>query len=56
MLLIWRHSVLIECAIHIKLIRLIKICFLNETCSKVHIGQYLSNAFLIQIGLKQGND
>lgn len=30
-----------------KLILLIKIC-LNQTCSYVHIGKYLSDAFLIQ--------
>jgi hypothetical protein len=35
-----------------KLVRLIKMC-LNETYSKVHIGKYLSDSFLIQNGLKQ---
>jgi len=33
-------------------IRLIKVC-LNETCSKVHIGKNLSDAFPIQNDLKQ---
>jgi hypothetical protein len=36
-----------------KLVRLIKMC-LNETCSKVHIGEHLSDNFPIQNGLKQG--
>jgi len=37
-----------------KLFRLTKIC-LNETYSKVRICEELSNAFLIQNGLKQGD-
>jgi hypothetical protein len=37
-----------------KLVRLIKMC-LNETCSKVRIGKRLSDSFIIQNGLKQGN-
>jgi hypothetical protein len=37
-----------------KLLRLIKTC-LNETYSKVQIGNYLSHNFLIQNGLKQGD-
>jgi hypothetical protein len=37
-----------------KLVRLIKI-FLNETYSKVRIVEYLSDTFLIQSGLKQGD-
>jgi hypothetical protein len=28
---------------------------LNETCSKVHVGKYLSDTFPIQNGLKQGD-
>jgi hypothetical protein len=28
--------------------------YLNETCSKVHIGKYLSDMFPIQYGLKLG--
>jgi hypothetical protein len=28
---------------------------LNDTCSKVHIGKHLSDSFLIQNGLKQGD-
>jgi hypothetical protein len=37
-----------------KIIRLIKRC-LNETYSKVRIGKHLSDGFLIQNGLKQGD-
>jgi hypothetical protein len=36
------------------LVRLIKMC-LNETYSKVRIGEHLSYSFLIQNGLKQGD-
>jgi hypothetical protein len=35
-----------------KLVRLIKMS-LNETCSKIGIGKYLSDKFTIQNGLKQ---
>jgi hypothetical protein len=38
-----------------KLVRLIKMR-LNETCSEVHIGKYLSGMFPIQNVLKQGDD
>jgi hypothetical protein len=37
-----------------KLVRLIKMC-LNETYSKVRIGNHLSDSFPIQNGLKQGD-
>jgi hypothetical protein len=37
-----------------KLVRLIKM-FLNETYSKVIIGKHMSDTFLIQNGLKQGD-
>jgi hypothetical protein len=37
-----------------KLVRLINMC-LNETCSKVRIAKYLSDNFVIQNGLKQGD-
>jgi hypothetical protein len=37
-----------------KLVRLIKMC-LNETYCKVRIGKHLSDNFLIQNGLKQGD-
>jgi hypothetical protein len=38
-----------------KLVRLIKMC-LNETFSKVHMGKYLVDNFLIQNDLNQGDD
>jgi hypothetical protein len=38
----------------VKLVGLIKIC-LNKTDSKVRIGKYLSDNFLVQNGLKQGD-
>jgi hypothetical protein len=37
-----------------KVVRLIKVC-LNETYSKVRIGEHLSDRFPIQNGLKQGD-
>jgi hypothetical protein len=37
-----------------KLVRLIKMC-LNETYCKVRIGKHLSDSFLIQNGLKEGD-
>jgi hypothetical protein len=37
-----------------KLIRLIKTC-LNESYSKVHLGEHLSDSFPIQNALKQGD-
>jgi hypothetical protein len=48
------YNILIEFGIPMKLVRLIKMC-LNETCSKARIGKHLSENFLIQIGLKQGD-
>jgi len=45
------YNTLIEFGMPMKLVRLIKMC-LNETCSKVHIGKNLSDAFPIQNGLK----
>jgi hypothetical protein len=47
------YSILIEFGVPMKLVRLIEIC-LNEAY-KVHIGNYLSDRFLIQNGLKQGD-
>jgi hypothetical protein len=44
------YSLLIGFSKPVKLVRLIKIC-LNETCSKVCIGENLSDAFLIWSGL-----
>jgi hypothetical protein len=48
------YSILIEFGIPMKLVRLIKM-WLNEVCSKVHIGKHLSDKFPIQNGLKQGD-
>jgi hypothetical protein len=48
-------SILIEFGIPMKLVRWIKIC-INETCSKVRVGKYLSDSFPVQNGLKQGDD
>ncbi|KAJ4436175.1 hypothetical protein ANN_18805 [Periplaneta americana] len=45
---------LIEFGIPKKLVRLIKMC-LSETYSRVRIGQFLSDAFPIHCGLKQGD-
>jgi hypothetical protein len=49
------YNILIEFRVPMKLVRLIKMC-LNETYSKVRIGKHLSDSFLIQNGLKQGDD
>jgi hypothetical protein len=38
-----------------KIVKLIKMC-VNETYSKVRIGKYLFDQFLIQNGVKQGQD
>jgi hypothetical protein len=48
------YSILIEFAIPRKLVGLIKMC-LNETYSRVCIGNNLSDKCLIQNGLKQGD-
>ncbi|KAJ4440904.1 hypothetical protein ANN_10751 [Periplaneta americana] len=47
------YDILIEFGIPKKLVRLIKMC-LSETHSRVRIGQFLSDAFPIHCGLKQG--
>ncbi|KAJ4433909.1 hypothetical protein ANN_16222 [Periplaneta americana] len=47
-------DILMEFGIPKKLVRLIKMC-LNETYSRVRIGQCLSDAFPIHCGLKQGD-
>jgi hypothetical protein len=49
------YSILIEFGIHMKLVILIKMC-LSETYSEVCKGKSLSDAFLIQNGLKQEDD
>jgi hypothetical protein len=48
------YKILIEFGVPMKLVRTIKMC-LNETYSKVRIGKHLSDNFLIQNGLKQGD-
>ncbi|KAJ4434038.1 hypothetical protein ANN_16357 [Periplaneta americana] len=48
------YNILIEFGILKKLVRLIKMC-LSETYSRVRIGQFLSDAFPIHCGLKQGD-
>jgi hypothetical protein len=48
------YNILVEFGIPKKLVRLIKMC-LNETYSKVCVGNLLSDKFPIQNGLKQGD-
>jgi hypothetical protein len=48
------HTTLSLNSVLMKLVRLIKMC-LNETYSIVHIDKQLSDAFLIENGLKQGD-
>jgi hypothetical protein len=48
------YNILIEFGIPRKLVGLIKMC-LNETHTRGHIGQNLSDKFTIQNGLKQGD-
>jgi hypothetical protein len=48
------YNIVIEFGVPMKLARLIKTC-LNETYSKAYIGEHLSDSFLIQSGLKQGD-
>jgi hypothetical protein len=48
------YKILIEFVVPMKLVRIIKMC-LNETYSKVRIGNHLSDSFPIQNGIKQGD-
>jgi len=47
-------NIVTEFGMPLKLVRLINMCS-NETYSKARIGKNLSDAFLIQNGLKQGD-
>jgi hypothetical protein len=46
-------NILIEFGIPMKLVRLIKMC-LSESCSRVRVGEHLSDTLPIKNGLKQG--
>jgi hypothetical protein len=46
------YNILLEFGIHKKLVRQPKM-YLNETYSKIHAGEYLSDTFSVQNGLKQ---
>jgi hypothetical protein len=48
------YNILLEFGIPKKLVRLLKMC-LNATYSKVRVGKLLSEKFLVQNGLKQGD-
>ena len=48
------YNILIEFGIPMKLVRLIKMCP-AETCSRVQVGNHLSDVFPIKNGLKQGD-
>jgi hypothetical protein len=48
------YIILLDCGTPEKLFRLIKMC-LNETYSKVRVGELLSDKFPIRSGLKQGD-
>ena len=48
------YNDLIEFGIHMKLVRLLKMC-VTETYSRVRAGKYLCEMFLIRNGLKQGD-
>jgi hypothetical protein len=48
------YNILLEFAVPLNLVRLIKIC-LNETYSKVHICKHLSDSFPFLNGLRHGN-
>ena len=48
------YNILTEFGIPKKIVRLIKMC-LSETYSRVCVGRFLSDAFPIHCGLKQGD-
>jgi hypothetical protein len=47
------YSIHIESGVPVKLVRLIKMC-LNEICSKVRVGEHLSDSATIGPGIKGG--
>ena len=47
------YNIPTDFGITMKVVRLIKMC-LNETFSKVHIGEHFSDTFLFEYGLKEG--
>jgi hypothetical protein len=47
-------NILLEFGVPKDLVRLIKMC-LNETCSKICVGEYFSDTFPVQNGQKQGD-
>jgi len=49
------YNILIEFCIPMKMVGLKKMC-LNETYSRVWVGEYLADMFPIKKGLKHGND
>jgi hypothetical protein len=49
------YNILLEFGASKKIDRLIKMCIMNETCSKVRVSKLLSDKFPIQNGLKQGD-
>lgn len=49
------YNILIEFEVPMELVRLIKM-YLNEICNMDRIGKYLSEGFIIENGLKQGDD
>jgi len=49
------YNILIEFAIPMKMVRLIKLC-LTEMYSRIQVGKHLSDVFPIRNGLKQGDD
>jgi hypothetical protein len=48
------YNILIEFGIPAKLVKLFEI-YLNQTFSKVYVYNYLSDKFLIQNGIKEGD-
>jgi hypothetical protein len=46
------YNMLFGHGISIKLVRLIKLCQ-NETCSRVHVGEHLSDMFPVEKCMKQ---